>query len=114
MPSTRSPEPGNLGNNLRESSSWARILHMLILGFAYSLAEVVIIGIAVAQAALLLATGRVNEPMKDLGKQVSRYAYAIFLFLTFNTEEKPFPFQGWDEQKPVLENEPQQPFDRPL
>ncbi len=87
-----------MNDNLRDSGTWTRILHMLILGFAYSIAEVVLIGIIVAQVVLSLFTGQSNEPMRQLGKQLSRYVYAIFLFLTFNTEEKPFPFTGWDEQ----------------
>lgn len=80
-----------------DSNTWMRIVYMVLFGFVYSIAEVVMIAIAVVQVLFKLFTGEVNENLLKLGKQVVKYIFNIMQFLTFNTEEKPFPFSTWQE-----------------
>ncbi|MCK5725740.1 MAG: DUF4389 domain-containing protein [Thiotrichaceae bacterium] len=87
-------------NNLTNSSTWKRILYMLLFAFTYSIAEFVIIGIAIVNTVFKLFTGDINENLSALGKQSSLYVYDILLFLTYNTEKKPFPFSAWPNKDP--------------
>jgi hypothetical protein len=41
-----------------------------------------------------LITGEVNRQVQEAGQSVATYLYNIFRFLTFNTDEKPFPLGG--------------------
>ncbi|HFC92217.1 MAG TPA: DUF4389 domain-containing protein [Leucothrix mucor] len=85
--------------NLKNSSTWKRILYMLLFSLAYSVAEFVLMTVAVVQVLIKLFTGEINENLKVLGKQTALYIYDVMLFLTFNTEEKPFPFSAWPDGK---------------
>ncbi|HIO91527.1 MAG TPA: DUF4389 domain-containing protein [Leucothrix mucor] len=85
--------------SLKDSSTWKRILYMLLFAFAYSIAEFVLMALVIVQVVLKLVTGSINENLKVLGKQTARYIYAVMLFLSFNTEEKPFPFSAWPDKE---------------
>ena len=88
----------NNNESLKDSNTWKRILYMLLFSFAYSMAEFVLIGVVVIQVFFKLFTGAVNDNLTVLGKQIVRYIYAVMLFLSFNTEEKPFPFTAWPDK----------------
>jgi len=40
---------------------------------------------------------RSNANILNFGRSLSTYHYHILLFLTFNTEQLPFPFSDWNE-----------------
>lgn len=53
-----------------------------------------------------LFTGKANSALLELGSSLSKFIYQALEFLTYNTEEKPFPFADWpqaDKQKSVVE-----------
>jgi len=39
-----------------------------------------------------LIKGEVNEELRDVGHSIATYMYEIIRYLTFNTDDKPFPF----------------------
>lgn len=96
-------EQDELRENLIETSTWVRGLHMLlfivIYALLYTLAEIVLFGVVIAQFVIKLITGSVNQRLLDLGYSTSTYVYQIFLYLTFVSEERPFPFNPWPERK---------------
>jgi hypothetical protein len=81
--------------NLQSKSTWVRVLYMLLFVLAYSAAEFVLGVTVVIQVIIKLVTGSLNERLKKFGKQISVYIYDVLNFLTFNTEDKPFPFDEW-------------------
>jgi len=81
---------------------WSRVVSMLVLVFAYSLAEIVLIALVIGQVLSGLIAHEQNHPMKKMGKQISDYIYEILMFLTFNTEQRPFPYRGWGEKQEVI------------
>ena len=91
--------PSEKNESFKNTNTWKRILYMLLFAFAYSLAEVVLMGIVVIQVFFKLITGSINDNLKILGQQTARYIYDVMLFLSFNTEEKPFPFSAWSTKK---------------
>jgi len=74
---------------------WRRGLYMLICAFLYNIAEVVVVAVAVLQFLMKLFTGEENRQLKIFGKGLSLFFYQTMQFLTFNSEEKPFPFNPW-------------------
>jgi hypothetical protein len=48
------------------------------------------------QVASTLLTGKANPNILNFGRSLSVYTYHILLFLTFNTETRPFPFSEWN------------------
>ena len=80
-----------------------RILSMLVLGFAYSLAETVLFVLVIGQVLVRLITGEGSGPLQRAGRQLADYLYRILLYLTFNSDYRPFPFAAWeDRQAPRL------------
>jgi hypothetical protein len=106
-------EQDDLRENLTETSTWVRGLNMLlfiiIYAFLYSLAEIVLRAVILAQFVIKLITGSVNQRLLDLGYGTSTYVYQIFLFLTFNSEERPFPFNPWPVRRTETKPAPEQP-----
>lgn len=81
-----------------ESSSrsvWKRALFMVLFAIIYSVAEIVVVLVAVFQFFCVLITGARNAQVLDLGQGLSSYLYEILLFETFNSERLPFPFAEW-------------------
>ena len=81
--------------SLTASESWIRGLYMLLFAVIYWVAETVLGAVAVVQFIFLLVARRPNERLREFGDDLSVYFYQIVQFLTFNTEEKPFPFTPW-------------------
>jgi hypothetical protein len=73
---------------------------MVLFFIAYLIAEFIITVLAVFQFLTVLITRNANEPLLKLGNNLSRYVYQIFRFLTFNSEEHPFPFGAWPDDEP--------------
>lgn len=92
-------EQDELRDNLTETGTWMRglnmLLFMVIYALLYTLAEIVLFAVVIAQFFIKLITGSVNQRLLDLGYGTSTYVYQVFLFLTFVTEERPFPFKPW-------------------
>ena len=75
-----------LKQHLTEKSLWLRALYMLLFIFIFWLVEVVLIAVVILQFLLKLFTGNSNRYLLEFGRDLSRYAYQIFLYLTFNRD----------------------------
>ena len=45
-------------------------------------------------------TGRVNERLRALGQTLASYIYEIVLYVTFHSDERPYPFGPWPQGAP--------------
>ena len=81
--------------SLTAGESWVRGLYMLLFALIYSVAELVLTAVAILQFLFLLIARGPNVRLQEFGHDLSLYFYQIIQFLTFNTEEKPFPFTPW-------------------
>ncbi len=82
-------------------STWLRGFFMLLFAVAYGVAEILLLVTVVFQFLCLLVTGKTVERLLIFGDNLSRYFYQIIRYLTFNTEERPFPFSDWPGAAPV-------------
>ena len=48
----------------------------------------------------IILTGNVNEQLLKFGQNLSTCLYQITIFLTFNSEQRPFPFNAWPDGTP--------------
>jgi len=84
-----------LSENLKNTSNWLRLLFMLLFAAFYSIAEIVLLVVVTFQFLCKLISGSTNERALAFGAQLSTYIYQTFMYLTYNTEERPFPFANW-------------------
>lgn len=90
--------------HIRQRSTWIRLIYMLILALAWTIAEFVFIAVAVLQFLATLLTGRPMDNLVHFGRDLAEYMAAIVRFETFVTEELTFPFTSWPstpEPKPT-------------
>jgi hypothetical protein len=74
---------------------WVRALMMLLMALAFHLVAGLLICMALLQLVLLLATGRPNDRLRAFGAALGRYLAQIAQFVSFTSEEAPFPFSEW-------------------
>ena len=86
--------PKPIEENLKSRSTWTRLLFMVISYFLLSLAAFVGSFIIILGFLWVLFTGEVNKQARQVGQSVAAYIYEIVRYLTFNTDDRPFPLGG--------------------
>lgn len=74
---------------------WIRALFMLLMGFALQVSGTVLCLVTVIQFLLVLLTDSPNIRLISFGRSMGSYLRQIVNFLTFASEEVPFPFSEW-------------------
>ena len=87
-----SSEESQLAKNLTSKSIWMRLLFMLVMTFLYSVSRVVVGAVVVVQFFWVLFTSNTNKELQTFGKSLAMYTNEIILYLTFNSEDRPYPF----------------------
>ena len=82
----------------KNKSVWLRGLYMLIFLFFLGVAKFVAFVVIVFQFLNVLFTTEMNQQLLKFGESLSVYHYQVMMFLTYNSEEKPFPMGDWPEE----------------
>ncbi len=85
---------------LQKDETWQRGLYMLFFIFVYGVSKFIIISIMLFQFLTIILTGKINEQLLKFSQNLSTYLYQVALFLTFNSEQHPFPFSEWPHGTP--------------
>ncbi len=93
--------PHDLKRNLSSRRTWRRLLFMLLFTVLYGVAELVLTFLVLFQAGAALITGHPNRRLRELGHELASYVYTILLYLTFRSDERPYPFGPWPEKGPI-------------
>ena len=83
-----------LEKNIKSRTTWLRLLFIFIYCALISLAGLVGTFVMVVGFFWVLFTGEVNRQLRQVGQAIASYIYEIVRYLTFNTDDKPFPFGG--------------------
>ena len=78
--------------NIKSRSTWLRLVFMLVFYAIATLTSAVASVVVVLGFLWVLFTGEKNRQLQQAGQAVADYLYEIVRYLTFNTDEKPFPF----------------------
>lgn len=74
---------------------WVRGLFMLLIALAYHVSGTVMFIVTLIQFVMVLLVDEPNARLVAFGRSLGRYLQQIVNFLTFATEEIPFPFSDW-------------------
>lgn len=95
----------DIKKNLFNPNTWLRGLFMLVFifllygllfaVFSNGVLMVVVAAVVVFQFGFVLVTGQPNTRLLAFGEALGIYLYQVVRFLTYNSEEKPFPFRSW-------------------
>ncbi|MDO8825672.1 DUF4389 domain-containing protein [Methylophaga sp.] len=75
-----------------EKAQLIRLLYMLLYGFVLYLTMSVLAIVVIVQFVFALFSGSPNPSILNFSKDLSRFIQQMVLFLTYNDERKPFPF----------------------
>ncbi|MBI4293806.1 MAG: DUF4389 domain-containing protein [Betaproteobacteria bacterium] len=90
-----------LRENLKSRAIWLRLFFMAVVFLLYAVSRLVVSVVVVLQFFWVLFTGETNQRLLNLGQALATYTYQIIRYLTFNTEERPFPFDAdWPTGSP--------------
>lgn len=92
-----------LERNIKSRSTWLRLLFILIYCALISIAGFVGTFVVVVGFFWVLFTGEVNQQLRQVGQAIASYIYEMVRYVTFNTDDKPFPFGGAWPSEPADE-----------
>lgn len=95
-------QPKLVKENLKRGSTWLRLFFMFVVVILYSVSRVVVSLVVLLQFFWVLLSGETNKSLENFGLSLATYTYQIISYLTFNTEERPFPFDlDWPAGPPA-------------
>jgi Domain of unknown function (DUF4389) len=86
-----------LKQNLTAAETWMRGLFIMLFVFFLVIARLVTGAVVIIQFLFTVFSGQVNENLRDFGAGLAQFIYQVLLFITYNTDDKPFPFQSWPQ-----------------
>lgn len=89
---------------LQKKENWLHGFYMIFFVFIFGWANAIVGIIAFFQYATLIITGEKNTFLLEFSHNLGTYIHQIIDFLSFNSEQRPFPFQQWprhNAQKPI-------------
>lgn len=81
-----------------ERSLLVRVLFMVLMAFAYQLSGTLLFCVALIQLVLSLLNGAPNARLLAFGRSLGLYMRQLVNFLTFVSEDVPFPFSDWPSE----------------
>ncbi len=88
----------DLKKNLLNIDAFQRLALMVLFVLIFTVVKLVVYAVAIFQLLYLLVTGTTHDELKKFGSSLSIFVFDITKFLTFDTEELPFPFKPWPTQ----------------
>ena len=86
--STLAPEPVDSGN------FFVRLFYIVSYVIILGIVRFALWGVLLIQMVLHLIGASPSPTAQRVGQSVADYVYRIWLFLSYNSQEKPFPFNG--------------------
>jgi uncharacterized protein YqhQ len=81
----------------KNKSVWLRGLFMLLYIFLMGVAKFITLVVVVLQFLAVLFSGETNKNLLHFGRTLSIYQYEIALYLTYNSDIRPFPSADWPQ-----------------
>ena len=91
-----------MSNQYEGSAGWVRVLFVALFWFVFYLTQFVIAAVIIAQCVFTLINGTPNQQLLSFGDSLSYYVKQIIGYATFNTDQRPFPFNEFPKSDIVL------------
>ncbi len=87
--------PKSLSGQPSRKETWIRLLYVLLFVILYGVAEAVLGVIVIVQYGFKLITHETNDNLLNFSTGLNKYIYEILQFMTFNSNDTPYPFSDW-------------------
>lgn len=88
-----------LKKHVKDKDTWLRFVYLVAFAFIFYFLAILTFGISVFQFLSKLFSGSVFEGLVDIGDNVATYLSQVTRFMTFASDEKPFPFAPLPSKK---------------
>jgi len=86
-------------SRVKDGAQWIRLCYMVLFGIFFYVCFGVLIWVLVAfQFLYRMITGEPNPQLVEFGAKASGFAEHCLRFLTYQTEDKPWPFSAQGKQ----------------
>ena len=86
------PEHRGVEDNLKSKDTWIRLVFMVVYAVIASVSSFVVSVVVVLGFLAVLFTGERNRQLMVAGETLANYIRELLSYLTYNTDDKPFPF----------------------
>jgi len=90
---SRTEKPADIEDNIKSRSTWLRALFMLVCFFLYAITRPIVGAVVLLQFFWALFTSEPNKKLTALGHSLAVYTQELIDYLTYFTDERPFPFE---------------------
>lgn len=87
--------------HIKRASTWLRGFYIVLFAILFYVAEVVIAAVVIFQFLHTLFTGKTNRRLLTFGQSLSTYAYQILTYISYNSDDQPYPFSAWPKGAPT-------------
>lgn len=92
----------DIKENAKNIDVWTRGLFIVIYAVIFYFLFALIWLVVIFQFLMKLITSELNEQLLDFSDSLTKYVGQILLYITFKSEERPFPFSPWPKgENPV-------------
>lgn len=81
--------------NVKNTDTWIRGVFIIIYGVIFYLLFWILWVVVIFQFLMKVLLGNLNDNLMDFSGGLTRYAYQILQYVTFRSEERPWPFGPW-------------------
>lgn len=81
---------------------WQRVLFVVLFWLIFYVAQMVVAAVAFLQCVFVLITDKPNQHLLKFGASLSKYVHDIVAFITFNSDQRPFPFMDFPKPDVVI------------
>ena len=90
---------------LKRGDHWLRlVIALAYFGLLFYLGRILVGLVLIVQFLLIAFLGDANRRLLDFTADLNRFSYHILQFVTWNSDDRPFPFSDWpgpENQHPV-------------
>lgn len=86
--------PAPMEQNLKSRPTWMRLVFMFVFYILVSVVSMVATVVVILGFLWVLFTGETNERLKSAGQGIANYVRQVIEYLTYNSDERPFPFDA--------------------
>lgn len=99
----------DLKKNVKDREAWFRFAIMVVLGGAFYITCMITFAVAFVQFFARLFSGAAFAGLIEFGDNIATYQAQLTRYLTFASDDKPFPFSSFPEKVKVEIIPPQAP-----
>jgi hypothetical protein len=82
----------------KQDSHWLRVLYNVLFYIIYKIVDLIVLALLLLQILISTFTDAPNKQLQDFGTSLSLYAKQIIAFISFASDEKPYPFSDWPKK----------------